>query len=70
VSKRPRTRIRIRIKEFKFFKPKKYFSALGNMIRDVHPGFGIFIPDPGAKKVQKASGRLISTKQQANSRVY
>ncbi len=29
--------IRIRIKEFKYLNPKK---ALGNMIRDAHPGSG------------------------------
>jgi hypothetical protein len=28
----------IRIKEFKYFKPKICFSALGNIIRVVHPG--------------------------------
>jgi hypothetical protein len=30
----------IRIKEFKYFNPKKCFLALGNMIRVVHPGSG------------------------------
>jgi hypothetical protein len=34
------SRIRIRIKEFKYFKPKNCFYAPGNMIRDVHPGSG------------------------------
>jgi hypothetical protein len=55
VRKIPGDRIRIRIKELKYFSPKK---VLGNMIRDVHPGSGsrilIFypswIPDPGVKK--------------------
>jgi hypothetical protein len=40
VKKIPGSRIRIRIKEFKYFNPKNCFSALGNMIRDVHPGSG------------------------------
>jgi hypothetical protein len=31
---------RIRIKEFKYFNPKKFFLALVNMIRVVHPGSG------------------------------
>jgi hypothetical protein len=34
------SRIRIRIKELKYFNPKISFYALGNMIRDVHPGSG------------------------------
>jgi hypothetical protein len=29
---------RIRNKEFKYFTPKKCFQALGNVIRDIHPG--------------------------------
>ncbi len=39
---------RIRIKEFKYFNPKKWVPTLGNMIRVVHPGSGsrIRIPDP------------------------
>jgi hypothetical protein len=43
---------RIRIKEFKYYNPKNCFSALGNMIRIVHPGSRIHgskrhrIPDP------------------------
>ncbi len=45
---------RIRIKELKYFKPKKLFQALGNMIRDVQPGSGsrlfLPIPDPGVRK--------------------
>jgi hypothetical protein len=53
---------RIRIKEFKYFNPKKTkkngFQALENMIRVVHPGSRIRkltfypsrIPDPGVKK--------------------
>ncbi len=53
---------RIRIKEYKYFNPKNCFYALGNMIRDVHPGSGSWIfypsripdrwvskaPDPGS----------------------
>ncbi len=35
-----RIRIRIRLKKCKFFNPKKFFYALENMIRDVHPGSG------------------------------
>ncbi len=31
---------RIRIQEFAYFNPKYCFSALGNMICDVHPGSG------------------------------
>jgi hypothetical protein len=30
--------VRIRNNEFKYFNPKNCFYALGNMIRDVHPG--------------------------------
>ncbi len=29
---------RIRISEIKYFYPQRCFEALGNMIRDVHPG--------------------------------
>ncbi len=32
--------IRIRIKEFNNFNPKKWFLSSWNMIRVVHPGFG------------------------------
>jgi hypothetical protein len=32
------SQIRIHIKEYKYFNPKTCFQALGNMIRDVHPG--------------------------------
>jgi hypothetical protein len=32
-------RFRIRMKEFKYFNQKNGVSALGNMIRDVRPGF-------------------------------
>jgi hypothetical protein len=43
----------IHIKEFKYFNPKNGFSALGNMIRFVHPGSGfrilIFITHPGSR---------------------
>jgi hypothetical protein len=45
------SRIRIRIKEFKYFYPKNCFSVFGKIIRDVHPGSGVFSnPDPGVKK--------------------
>ncbi len=37
------SRIRIRIKNLSIFNPKNTFSALGNMIRDVHPGSRIRI---------------------------
>ncbi len=42
---------RIRIKEFKYFNPNKWFLALGNKTRVVNPG-SVFlpIPDPGVKK--------------------
>ncbi len=45
------SRIRIRIKVFKYFIPKKCFEALGNMIEDVHPGSvsRIQILDPGVE---------------------
>ncbi len=34
----------------KYFLPKNFFSALGNMIRDVHPGFGsLFFPYAGSR---------------------
>jgi hypothetical protein len=44
----PGSRIRIRIKELKYFKRKNCLEALGNMIWDVLPGSGsrIRIPDP------------------------
>jgi hypothetical protein len=38
--------IRIRIKQFKYFNPKNYFRALGNTIRDVHPGSGSWFFNP------------------------
>jgi hypothetical protein len=46
---------RIRIKEFKYFNPKKWFLSSKNMIRVVHPGSRIWtdfqpITDPGVKK--------------------
>ncbi len=49
---------RIRIKEFKYFIPKKWFLSSCNMIQVVHPGSGSpiltfypsRIPDPGVKK--------------------
>jgi hypothetical protein len=50
------SRIRIRIKEFKYryFNPKNCFLTLGNLIRDVHPGSGSWfflpLPDPGVEK--------------------
>jgi hypothetical protein len=43
------------------FKHKNCFSALGNMIRDVHPGSGLWflpIPDPGSSG-QKGTGSRI-----------
>jgi hypothetical protein len=54
-------RFRIRIKEFNFFNPKKWFYSLGNMFRVVQPGSGsrtrilIFYPripdpEPGVKR--------------------
>ncbi len=54
---------RIRIKEFKYFKPKYGFKAPGNMIRVVHPGSGsrtrfLPIPDSGSM-VQKGTGTRI-----------
>jgi hypothetical protein len=60
-QKDSRIRIRIGIKEFKYFNPKNCFQALGNMIRDVHPGFGsqirilIFYPSriQGSKRQRK-----------------
>jgi hypothetical protein len=58
------SRIRIRIKEFKFFNPKNGFQALGNMIRVVHFGsliriltfYPSRIPDPGVKAPDPGSG--------------
>ncbi len=49
-------RFRIRIKEFKYFNPQN--CDLGNMIREVKPGFGswirildfLIIPDSGSKR--------------------
>jgi hypothetical protein len=41
--KDPGSRIRIRIKEFKYFQPKNCFQALGNMIQDIHTGSWIRI---------------------------
>ncbi len=60
-QKHSESRIRICIKEFikyRWFNPKKWFSAFGNMIRDGHPGSeswffthpGPRISDPGVKK--------------------
>jgi len=41
---------RIRIKELKYFLPRNCFYALGNMIRDVHPGSGLrFFSHPGSR---------------------
>ncbi len=53
------------IKEFKYFKPKKWCPRFGNLIRAVHPGSGcrilIFysfrIPDPGVKKTPNPGSR-------------
>ena len=48
-------RSRIRIIILNIFNPKNCFQALGNIIRDTHPGYGslilIFlpIPDPGSR---------------------
>ncbi len=47
----------IRMKEFKYFNPKNCFSALGNMIRVVHPGSG-FLTHPGSRG-QKGTGSRI-----------
>jgi hypothetical protein len=45
-----RSRIRIRIKEFKYFNPEKCFQVRGKFTRDVHPDPDFLpIPDPGAK---------------------
>jgi hypothetical protein len=56
----------IRIKEFKYFNPKNYYKDLGNMIRDVHPGYGsqnrilIFCPSriQGSKSIGSGSATL------------
>ncbi len=39
---------RIRIREFKYFNPKKWFHPLGNMIRVVHSGSWLFT-HPGSR---------------------
>jgi hypothetical protein len=48
------SRIRTRIKEFKYFIPKKCFLSLRKYDSGVHPGSGssffLPIPDPGVKK--------------------
>ncbi len=57
-------------KNLSIFNPKIFFYALGNMIRDVHPGSGFFpipnlgswgqkrtgIPDPGSATLSRDSG--------------
>jgi hypothetical protein len=40
VKKFPGSRIRIRIKEFKYFNKKNCFQSLGNMIQNILPGSG------------------------------
>jgi hypothetical protein len=46
----PGSRIRIRIKEFKYFNPKNCYQALGNMIQNVHRGSGSwFFTHPGSR---------------------
>ncbi len=55
---------RIRIKEFKYFYPKKWFlsSALGNMIRDVHHGSGSWpFKHPGSRGRKGTGFRIRNT---------
>ncbi len=52
VTNIPGAWIRIRIKELKYFNPKICFNALGNMIRDVHPGFGSWYLTHSGSRIQ------------------
>jgi hypothetical protein len=48
VQEQKDTRIRIHVKEFKYFNPKICFQALGNVIQNIHPGSGsCFFTHPG-----------------------
>jgi hypothetical protein len=64
----------IHIKEFKYFNPNNWFSALGNMIWVVHPESGsrirIFypsrIPDSRRKGVLSKEKRLLRQEREGN----
>jgi hypothetical protein len=63
-QKIPGFRIRIRIKEFKYFNPTNCFQALGNMIQNIHPGSGFCIfthPRSGNQKGKGARIRIRNT---------
>jgi hypothetical protein len=55
---------RVRIKEFKYFKPLKLLLSSRKMIRNVHPGSGFFHipdPDPGSRGEKKHRIRILNT---------
>ncbi len=58
---------RSRIKELKYFNPKNCFEALGNMIRDVHPGSGSRFFTHSGSRGHKGTGSRIRIRNTAFS---
>ncbi len=58
---------RIRIKEFRYFNQKNCFLALGNMIRVVHSGSGLwFFTHPGSRGQKGTGSRIRDTETVSN----